>query len=282
LKIENCKLQIEEGDSRRAYMTVWTILAAVLIGLGAGYAFAQTTPANPDHPVANDRAHSAQSAANSDQPPSATPTAVVQHSGGSLLRASLVAEADPARAKLASVSYFAVPEPEARTIKKHDLVTIIVREESAFSSEGTTDLKKSADLDAKIEQFIKLNLKELTLENAFGSTSPEIKMNASRNFKGEATVDRTDSLIFRITAEVIDVKPNGTLIMQAKQRIKTDDEEQTFTFSGTGRVEDVTADNTILSTQLFDKDLTKSHTGAVRDTTKRGWLTKLLDMANPF
>jgi hypothetical protein len=33
---------------------------------------------------------------------------------------------------------------------------------------------------------------------------------------------------------------------------------------------------------MFDKNVTKSHTGAVRDTTKRGWLTKLLDVISPF
>jgi hypothetical protein len=33
---------------------------------------------------------------------------------------------------------------------------------------------------------------------------------------------------------------------------------------------------------MFDKDLTKSHKGAVRDTTKRGWIPKLLDVLNPF
>jgi flagellar L-ring protein precursor FlgH len=107
-------------------------------------------------------------------------------------------------------------------------------------------------------------------------------MSGTRNLKGEATVDRTDSLTARITAEVIDVKPNGTLVLQAKQRIKTDDEEQQFVFTGTGRVEDVGVDNTILSTQLYDKDVTKTHTGAVRDTTKRGLIPKLLDLINPF
>ena len=90
------------------------------------------------------------------------------------------------------------------------------------------------------------------------------------------------SIIMRVTAEVVDVKPNGTLVLQARQRIKTDDEEQTFTLTGTCRAEDITPDNTVLSTQLFDKDVTKIHTGAVRDTTKRGLLTKLLDVLNPF
>src|SRR5262249_4160870 len=109
-----------------------------------------------------------------------------------------------------------------------------------------------------------------------------IKASGQRNFKGEATVDRTDSYTMRVTAEVIDVKPNGTLVLQAKQHLKHDEEEQEFVLSGTVRAEDVTPDNTILSTQLYDKQITTTHKGAVRDTTKRDLLTKLLDAINPF
>jgi flagellar L-ring protein precursor FlgH len=111
---------------------------------------------------------------------------------------------------------------------------------------------------------------------------PSIKASGSREFKGEGSVDRTDKLTLRVTAEVLDVKPNGTLVLQARQRIKTDEEEQVFVLSGVCRAADVSADNTVLSSQMFDKDVTKSHKGTVRQATRRGWLSKLLDAVSPF
>lgn len=211
------------------------------------------------------------------------PADAIQRAGGSLLRASVNASPDAGQSRLSSVSFFAIPEPEPRTLKKRDLVTVIVREESEFKSEGTTDLKKQADLEAKIDEFIKLSLANYAIGGAAqGANPPSIKMSGTRDFKGEATVDRSDSLTMRITAEVIDVKPNGTIVLQARQHIKTDDEEQTMILSGVCRAEDVTPDNTVLSTQMFDKEVTKTHKGAVRDTTKRGLLSKLLDVVNPF
>ncbi len=66
-------------------------------------------------------------------------SAAMQRNGGSLLKATLVAPVDPGQAQLANVSYFSVPQPEPRVIRKHDLVTIIIRDESEFSSEGTTE-----------------------------------------------------------------------------------------------------------------------------------------------
>lgn len=207
-----------------------------------------------------------------------SPAEAIQRARGSLMRASLGANPDPAQ-----ISFMAVAEPQPRTLKKHDLVTIIVREESQSKSNGSTDLKKEATFETKLEEFIKLSFKNAALEGGgVGTTPPSIKMSGSREFKGDGSVDRSDSLTFRVTGEVIDVKPNGTLVLQARQRIKTDDEEQMFILSGVCRAEDVSPDNTVLSTQMFDKDVTKTTKGAVRDSTKRGWVPKLLDALNPF
>lgn len=95
-------------------------------------------------------------------------------------------------------------------------------------------------------------------------------------------MDRTDTLTARITGEVVDVKPNGTLVVQARKSIRTDEEEQQFVMTGICRAEDVAADNTVLSNQMYDLQLQKNHKGTVRSATKRGLLGQLLDFVNPF
>lgn len=207
---------------------------------------------------------------------------ISQQAGGSMLRASVTNPVDPGNATLTAVSFFSVPEAKPRTIKKHDLVTIIVSENSQYSSNGTTDLQKEADFDAKVTAMVRLSLSRLDLSENSVNTNPEIGTTGTRDFNGSGTVNRADTMTTRLTAEVLDVKPNGTLVLQARQHIKTDDEDQTMILSGTCRVEDVLPDNTVLSTQMFDKDVTSSNKGAVRDATKRGWVPKLLDVINPF
>lgn len=217
-----------------------------------------------------------------DQP--IDPTALIQASSGSLLQAAYNSAGSPElrRGRLQGFSFYAVPEPEPKVIRKHDLVTVIVREESAFKHEGSTDLQKQAAIDAKIEEFLKFDLANFALSGAALANPPSLKASANRSFQGEASVDRTDSVTFRIQAEVIDVKPNGTLVLQARKRIQTDEEVQILVLTGTCRAEDITPDNTILSTQLHDQDLRKSHEGAVRDRTKRGGASRLLDAMDPF
>ncbi|HEV8292397.1 MAG TPA: flagellar basal body L-ring protein FlgH, partial [Tepidisphaeraceae bacterium] len=68
----------------------------------------------------------------------------------------------------------------------------------------------------------------------------------------------------------------------ARKLIKKDDEEQEFILTGICRGGDVTPDNTVLSSQVYNLELITNHKGAIRDTTKRGFIPKLLDFINPF
>jgi flagellar L-ring protein FlgH len=209
-----------------------------------------------------------------------------RRSGSSLLRAQqefrLPATAGGPDARLADASFFAVPPPEPRVIRKHDLVTVIVREQSEFRSQGSTELEKKAELKAAIDEFIRLNVGNLELEPAIGAVKPKIDLSGESKFEGDGAINRRDSFTARVQAEVVDVKPNGNLVLQARTRLKTDDDEALFVLSGVIRAQDVSVDNTVLSTEVFDLELTKTHEGTVREATRRGWLPKLLDALNPF
>lgn len=205
----------------------------------------------------------------------------VRTSGGSLLQISTPPA--PVGAVDNPFSFYDVPPPVPKTIQKHDLVQIIIREESESKHEGTTELKKKYELQAAIDEWIRFNLENVALSGGgINGTAPSIKLNGNSNFKGEGSAERSDSITARIQAEVIDVKPNGTLVLQARKKLKTDDDELTLILSGVCRVEDVTADNTVLSTQLYDMELRKLTKGGVTQATKRGWALKLLDFLNPF
>jgi flagellar L-ring protein precursor FlgH len=175
----------------------------------------------------------------------------------------------------------AVPPPQPRMLKKHDLVQIIIRESTQASSKGNTDAKKETSLDAHLDNYLKLT-KQFQVEGVIPSTPLGIVGAANSEFKGDATSVREDSYVTRIGAEVVDVKPNGTLVIQARKHIKLDEEEQDYILSGVCRVDDIGPDNTVLSTQLHDMDLTETTKGVVRDTNNRGFLTKLLAKLNPF
>jgi flagellar L-ring protein FlgH len=211
---------------------------------------------------------------------------VMQANGGSLLQASPSASTpagSTASVNKTPYSLFAVGEPEPKVLRKHDLVNIVVQETSQYTATGDSNQVRDSNIDAKVDQFVKFSPSSFSLHGTGQATNPvEIKMEGERDFKGTAAIDRNDTVTLRLEAEVVDVKPNGTLVLQSKKHIKNDDEDQTIILSGVCRVTDIDASNSVLSTDLQDLDLQKITIGAIHDTTKRGFLHRILDFLNPF
>jgi flagellar L-ring protein FlgH len=234
-------------------------------------------------------AQSTQGTAQEQQGEQRRPEARARTNGGSLMRSQLEAIAGEPfdgvarqRSEYDRVAYGAVKAPEPRIIRKHDLVTVIVREQSEFKSQSSADMKKDAQLQAELTDFIRLNLASLNLEPAIGSVKPKIDLSGSRDWKGDGSFDRKDQFTTRVQAEVLDIKPNGNVLLQARTKIVTDDEEQLFVLSGMIRAKDITPDNSVLSTQMFDLELNKQHKGTLREATRRGWLSRFFDKVSPF
>ncbi len=168
-----------------------------------------------------------------------------------------------------------------RTFKVHDLITIIIREQRKFESDGELEVKKKFDIKSQLDAIFKPIDGGLGLAT-FSRGKPNVNLKFNTKLKHEADKDREDRFTTRITGEVIDVKPNGNLVIQAKARMAFDNEVTIVTLTGVARSTDVTADNSILSTQLSDKIIDVQNTGAVRDGSRRGWITRLLDVVRPF
>jgi flagellar L-ring protein precursor FlgH len=107
-------------------------------------------------------------------------------------------------------------------------------------------------------------------------------LEATRDYKGEGDVARSDTMTLRLEAEVVDVRPNGTMVLQARRHMKNDEEEVTIALTGTCRVQDIDAANSVLSTDIHDLDFDKQTKGAATDGSRRGFIPRLLDFINPF
>ena len=182
------------------------------------------------------------------------------------------------------VSLTAVQVNRPKKYKKHDIVAIVVRQDSEATSNATATLTRKQDFDFALQQFLEFARFAGTAgigNVANPSKLPEVKFKFDNERNADATNGRTDHMSLRIAAEIIDVKPNGTLVVEAVAHIRNDKEEQTMRLSGVARAEDIAGDNSLLSTQLANLNLTKDTKGEVKDGTKRSWLNKFIDNAGP-
>jgi flagellar L-ring protein precursor FlgH len=178
-------------------------------------------------------------------------------------------------------SFSAVKVKPPRQFLVHDLITIIIREQSRYESDSELESEKEFKLRSILDAFLKIDDERLGA-STFPNGKPNIDYRFESKLNNEAEKDREDRLVTRITASVIDIKPNGNLVLEAKARVIFDDEVSTITLMGVARSGDVNPDNTILSTQLANKEIMVHNVGAVRDGSRRGWIPRFLDLSRPF
>jgi flagellar L-ring protein precursor FlgH len=211
-----------------------------------------------------------------------------QASGQSLFlaedRAPLNAAGRPDNtALLQGYSLLFVEPPRPKVFRLHDQITIIINETSRSQSKQKLDTKKDYRLNAALKQFPDLALLlEGVLENTTSSPIAGVDVAGRNAFKGEGTYERSDRLSDRITATIIDVKPNGVLVLEARRSIRKDKEVQTVIIAGNARTEDVTDANTILSSQLADLTISVTNEGRVKDSSEKGIIPRVLDAIFAF
>jgi flagellar L-ring protein precursor FlgH len=216
----------------------------------------------------------------------AAPPAVAPPASSSIMARALSPDAEAAPgAGRESVSLFAIEPPKPREFMVHDLVQIVVRETSTAKSSSELDTKKEYELDGKIPAWPAFTLQDLlNLQIEAGSTTldPALKLDFSKEFTGEGEYQRKDDLTARLTAEVIEILPNGNLVLEARTHIRNDEEEMTMRVTGTCRQEDVAPANTVMSNQLHDLKIEKVHQGELRRAGGKGLIAKVLDAIFAF
>ena len=90
------------------------------------------------------------------------------------------------------------------------------------------------------------------------------------------------ALNFIISAEVVDVRPNGNLVVEAHKSVKDNEDVWDQSIHGLIRPQDVLPNNTVLSENIAELMIDKREIGHVRDAYRRGWLTRLYDRFSIF
>lgn len=187
-------------------------------------------------------------------------------------------------APLYGLSLTAVKAPEPKEYKIHDQVTIIINENSKQKSDQSLDTKKQSNVQGSLNAMID-PLKLVTdgqLSQGDNNGTVLLDADANRAFKGDGKSSRDDQYTDRISATVLDVKPNGVLVLEARRVLQYDKDVKTVVVSGSCRTEDVTQQDTIQSNQLADLTVLVTHDGPVGDAANKGWLTRFFEVIFPF
>lgn len=163
---------------------------------------------------------------------------------------------------------------DAKAVRVHDVVSIVVIESLAASTDGQVKNVRASNASSSVSALFGALKASNSLQNLVGQNSA-----SGLTAQGQSTTNSSVSTTFG--GEVVDVLPNGMLVVQATRQLTFSQQTQLIKLRGLVRPEDVSAQNQVLSTAMTDLELEVTGKGIVSDSTYRQnpvvrWLEKIL------
>lgn len=143
-----------------------------------------------------------------------------------------------------------------------DTLTIIISEQtSAFHF---TDTERAKDIEGgpRVERGNLLSLLPF--------------IGAGSSYRGSGQTRRSGGLTTTVTARVLSVFPNGNLGIEGRRVIRVNSEEEEIVITGEVRPEDISSDNTVLSTHISNTKIRYRGSLKFSDKEKPGIISRLL------
>jgi len=174
---------------------------------------------------------------------------------------------------------------DVKARSRGDIVTVLVVEKIDAKRARNTSTTKNQSTDAGVSDVTVPGAGALLGAAAsLGGKKREFKvgLDSKRSFDGGGSVSDSGEVRATISMQVINVLPNGNLMMMGSKEVTVSGEVQIVTVSGIGRPKDVTPDNTLLSTQLAEARVHITGNGPLDDAQRRTLVTRLFDWVNLF
>ena len=100
----------------------------------------------------------------------------------------------------------------------------------------------------------------------------------SDNFSAQGSASDTNRFTGNVTVTVVEVLPNGNMVVEGTQSIWQNRDEHKITLRGVVRRQDVTTNNTVLSTRVADATLKFDGKGPLNAKQRQGILTQIFNI----
>lgn len=175
---------------------------------------------------------------------------------------------------------FIEPPPAPSLIKVHDILTIEVDEKAEVIVNSRFNRQRNGAYKLELKDFVRV-IGGPKLVPA-GTDTPTIEGTLSNRLQTIGQATDSEGITYKIAATVVDVLPNGTIVLEARKSIRTN--QDVFEYRLTGRVDKgkIKPDRTARTEDLAELQIERIQRGKIFDSTKVNWGTRLLDTLTPF
>jgi len=161
-----------------------------------------------------------------------------------------------------------------------DIVTIVVQQSTGATRNNNTTTAKQTSVDASIASFLYGPAASGLLTK--GGTYPAMSFSGKNTYSGGGQINNAETITDQLAVRVIDVLPNGNLVVEGRRHTAFSGEKQDAILRGTIRYDDILANNTIYSYNVADASIQFVSHGTITDNQNKGWFNRIWDKINPF
>jgi flagellar L-ring protein precursor FlgH len=165
---------------------------------------------------------------------------------------------------------------DVRAMRPHDLISVVVQESLAATTDGTVKNTRASNASSGISGLIGTLKAGNALQNL-------INQNSAAGLSAAGTSATNSSLTTTLGGQVIEVLGNGMLVIEAARQVEFSQQTQTIVLRGLVRPEDISQQNQVLSTAISSLELEVKGKGIINDYTHRqNLLVRLIEKALVF
>jgi len=154
--------------------------------------------------------------------------------------------------------------PRARLVG--DIITVNIAEKVSAVQKSTSTLDRAGAVDSSISAAPFLKSSALTRAAAAGSSS--------NTFSGKGTTENSNDFSGVITATVVQLLPNGHMIISAEKQIGVNANVDVLRFSGQVDPTAIAPGNQVQSTQIANVRIEQRGRGQAAEVQSVGWLSR--------
>ena len=175
---------------------------------------------------------------------------------------------------------------DSRARRVGDIVVVKLVENTKAQNKAETSSKKNSGNDYQVGALFGQSSSGFIPLLGVGPTSkvgvPALSSSSASDLSATGKTKRENYVTTSLAARVIRVLPGGLLQIEGAREIRVNEETEYMVVRGMVRTKDVSADNSVLSTQIADASIEYYGRGVLADKQKPGWFTRLMDNIWPF
>ena len=185
-----------------------------------------------------------------------------------------VAQPAPVTGSLYRNASYRPPFEDYRARMVGDVVTIVITENVTASQKSSSTSNRSSSMDAGVSAFPILS----------AATLGKLSVNSSSNndFAGAGATESANRFSGSITTTVVDVLPNGHLVVAGDKQIGVNQNVDVLRFSGSVDPRAIQAGGLVSSTQVANARIESRGRGAQNEAQTVGWIARFFMAFLPF